>query len=100
MDQVLDRQAGVHQAERGGEQNLLRTALHRRELWLAGAAAWTAGGRARLYARTGSRSENHGQRRRGAVRPTGPVAVSRAGRGQGLLSTPAKGVCAKVTSGS
>ena len=32
VDAAMDRQAGVHQAERSGEQNLLRAALHRRKL--------------------------------------------------------------------
>ena len=32
VDAAMDRQAGVHQAERAGEQDLLRAALHRRKL--------------------------------------------------------------------
>ena len=32
VDEALDRQAGVHQAERRGEPDLLRAALHRRKL--------------------------------------------------------------------
>ena len=42
VDAAMDRQAGVHQAERTGEQDLLRAALHRRKLWASGADAWSA----------------------------------------------------------
>src|SRR5215468_3250138 len=49
------------------KQDLLRAALHRGKLWPAGAVARAARGRARLRRGTRPRSENQGQRRRGAV---------------------------------
>jgi hypothetical protein len=36
VDAAVDRQAGVHETERGGEQNLLRTTLHRGNYGLPG----------------------------------------------------------------
>src|SRR3974377_2088981 len=76
VDQALDRQAGILPTERRREQTLYRAALHRRKLWLAGAIAWPAGGRARVFRGTRSRSEHPGQHEfciEGGTR--GPVAA-------------------------
>ncbi len=54
VDEAMDGHASVHQAERPGEQNLLRAALQRRKLWAPGAVAWSAHGRARLCGGTRS----------------------------------------------
>jgi hypothetical protein len=48
VDAAMDRQAGVHQIKRPGEQTVYRAALPRRQLWSPGAAAWAARGRRRL----------------------------------------------------
>ena len=61
---AMDREAGVHQAERPGEQDLLRAALHRRKPGFAGAAARAAHGRVRLCGGTRPRSGKQGQHRR------------------------------------
>ena len=57
---AVDRQAGVHPAERGGKPHLLRAALHRRKLCTAGADARRTHGRDRL--RRGARSQSGDQR--------------------------------------
>ena len=64
VDPAMDRQARLHQAERPGEQGLLRAALHRRKLWSPGSAAWTAHGRVRICGGTRSRSGNQRQHAR------------------------------------
>ena len=55
---ALDRQAGVHQAERRGKPNLQRAALHRRKLRPPRAASRTPDAGARLRRRARSRSAN------------------------------------------
>jgi hypothetical protein len=51
VDTSLDRPPSVHQAEQCGEQNLLRAALQRRELWPSGVDAGSAHRRGGLCAR-------------------------------------------------
>jgi hypothetical protein len=54
VDAAVDRQAGVHEAERRGEQTLYRAALHRRELWASRPDAGSARGGTRLCGGTRS----------------------------------------------
>jgi hypothetical protein len=46
VDTAMDRQTGLHQAERPREQSLLRAAVPGGKLWASRPAAWTALGRA------------------------------------------------------
>src|SRR5215475_4316995 len=78
MDQGLDRQGRVHQAERPGEQALLRAALHRRKLWTPRIAAWNAHRGACLCSGTGSRSKNHRQHKGWFSASRRSLAVTRA----------------------